>query len=223
VRDHAITRTNPWGLKALAELCRQHGLPVIAWNETLDKLTDSERFLAIVDPCVMPPEPEREALVAWVRADLSDVKSYAMRWAEQAWRLAVGLHAAKHGRVAHNHPLALETAQSAIASWFADQQLEILTKSRHKSARKLEDEVLELLAESRERKKRDFVTAHDVHHARITQYAEEARNLLLQMQQAGILNGEDFVPKHGGKTSRRFRRNTGIVPRDKDDGNPFPG
>ena len=67
VRDHAITRTNPWGLKALAELCRQHGLPVIAWHETLDKLTDSERFLAIVDPCVTPAEKEREALVAWVQ------------------------------------------------------------------------------------------------------------------------------------------------------------
>jgi len=68
IRDHAITRTNPWGLKALAELCRQHGLPVVAWNETLDKLTDREGFLAIVDPCVVPPEAEREALVAWVKA-----------------------------------------------------------------------------------------------------------------------------------------------------------
>ncbi len=67
VRDHAITRSNPWGLKALAELCRQHGLPVEAWNEPLDKLTDTERFLAVVDPCVAPEEPERKALVAWVK------------------------------------------------------------------------------------------------------------------------------------------------------------
>jgi len=67
VRDHAITRTNPWGLKALAELCRQHGLPVVAWDKPLDKLTDSERFLAIVDPCVAPTKREQEALVAWVQ------------------------------------------------------------------------------------------------------------------------------------------------------------
>jgi hypothetical protein len=66
VRDHAITRTNPWGLKALAELCRQHGLPVLAWEQPLDKLTDSERFLAVVDPCVTPAAQERQALVAWV-------------------------------------------------------------------------------------------------------------------------------------------------------------
>jgi hypothetical protein len=66
IRDHAITRTNAWGLKALAELCRQHALPVVAWNETLDRLTDRERFLAIVDPCVTPTEREREVLVRWV-------------------------------------------------------------------------------------------------------------------------------------------------------------
>jgi len=66
-RDHAITRTNPWGLKALAELCRQHGLPVAAWDRTLDKLSGRERFLAIVDPCVTPTEGERKALVDWVR------------------------------------------------------------------------------------------------------------------------------------------------------------
>ena len=67
IRDHAITRTNYWGLKALAELCRQHGLPVLAWNEPLDKLSDRERFLAIVDPCVTPSAQERKALVAWVK------------------------------------------------------------------------------------------------------------------------------------------------------------
>ncbi len=67
VRDHAITRSNPWGLKALAELCRRYGLPVEAWNEPLDQLTDTECFLAVVDPCVAPSEPERKALVAWVK------------------------------------------------------------------------------------------------------------------------------------------------------------
>jgi hypothetical protein len=66
VRDHAITRTNFWGLKALAELCRQHRLPVTAWNESLDKLWNKERFLAIIDPCVAPSASERQALVRWV-------------------------------------------------------------------------------------------------------------------------------------------------------------
>ncbi len=68
----------------------------------------------------------------WESGEVRDVGSFALRWTEQAWRIAVCLHAAEHGRAAHNHALALDTAQRAItlADWFAVQQLEILQAGR---------------------------------------------------------------------------------------------
>jgi hypothetical protein len=67
------------------------------------------------------------AIVKRRRTDLRDVTIYAARWNEQAWRIAVVLHAAQHGARAHECKLELDTAKRAIelADWFAVQQLEI--------------------------------------------------------------------------------------------------
>lgn len=67
VRDHSVTRSNPWGLKALAEVARQHDLPVEQWDQSLDRLSSKQRFLAIVDPTLTPSDHELEALVKWVK------------------------------------------------------------------------------------------------------------------------------------------------------------
>ena len=83
------------------------------------------------------------ALVEKRKGELRDITSFAARWSEQAWRIAVCIHAGAHGTQAHKHPLALETAQAAIAlaDWFAGQQLAILaggrTKAKHTRAEKL--------------------------------------------------------------------------------------
>jgi hypothetical protein len=73
-----------------------------------------------------------DAIVKRRRGELRDVTSYAARWNEQAWRIAVCLHAGTYGSQAHEHPVALETAQRAIAlaDWFADEQLRILNAGR---------------------------------------------------------------------------------------------
>ena len=73
-----------------------------------------------------------DAIVKRRRGELRDVTSYAARWNEQAWRITVCLHAGTHGGQAHNHPVALETAQRAIAlaDWFAAEQLRILNTGR---------------------------------------------------------------------------------------------
>ena len=73
-----------------------------------------------------------DAIVKRRRGELRDVTSYAARWNEQAWRIAVCLHAGTHGSQAHEHPVALETAQRAIAlaDWFAEEQLRILNAGR---------------------------------------------------------------------------------------------
>jgi hypothetical protein len=73
-----------------------------------------------------------DAIVKRRRGELRDVTSYAARWNEQAWRITVCLHAGTHGSQAHEQPVALETAQRAIAvaDWFAEEQLRILNTGR---------------------------------------------------------------------------------------------
>jgi Protein of unknown function (DUF3987)/CHC2 zinc finger len=73
-----------------------------------------------------------DAIVKRRRGELRDVSSYAARWNEQAWRIAVCLHAGTHGGQAHEQPFSLETGQRAIAlaDWFAAEQLRILNAGR---------------------------------------------------------------------------------------------
>jgi Protein of unknown function (DUF3987) len=79
-----------------------------------------------------------DAIVKRRRGELRDVTSYAARWNEQAWRIAVCLHAGTHHSQAHEQPVSLETAQRAIAlaDWFAAEQLRILNAGR--TQRKIE-------------------------------------------------------------------------------------
>ena len=137
----------------------------------------------------------------------TDVGQYASRWAEQAARLAITLHAALYGAEAHQHPLGLESAEKAVtlAKWFADQQLNLLAKGRQSAKTKIEDEVIELLKENQERKGREFVTAREVHHERITDTPDAARTLLAGMEADGMLVGEDIIPARGGRPTRRYR------------------
>lgn len=140
--------------------------------------------------------------------ELADVSQYASRWCEHAARLAITLHAGLHGATAHQHPLELETVNNAVrlAKWFAHQQLNLLAKGRHTAATKREDEVLELLETTRQRKGVDYITAREVHRARITPTADAAKALLARMERDAMLIGEDVKPEGGGKTSRIFRR-----------------
>lgn len=141
------------------------------------------------------------------QGELADVGGFAARWAEQAWRLSVVLHAGFHGAEAHRHDLSAETAGNAIqlARWFADEQLAILGKGRRAAAEKLEVQVLALLDTTRERQGRDFITARDVQRAYVVPNAERARNLLAAMEQSGLLIGTDTQPAGGGKVTRQFR------------------
>ena len=147
-------------------------------------------------------------------ADLADVGAFAARYAENAWRLSVVLHAGWHGAHAHSHALELTTAENAVrvVEWFAASGLDILAKGRHAAASKQEDEVLELIESNRQRKAQDFTTARYVHRARITSTPDAARALLDHMERAGLLVGEDITPPHGGKTTRVYRAVKNPVP-----------
>jgi hypothetical protein len=79
--------------------------------------------------------------------ELRDVTSYAARWNEQAWRIAVVLHAGTHGNPAHEHPLSFETAKHAIelADWFAAEQLRILSAGRNQRKTERLQRLMELI------------------------------------------------------------------------------
>jgi len=137
-------------------------------------------------------------------AELRDVTSFAARWTEQAWRIAVCLHAGLHSEDAGGQMLSAETAASAIAlaDWFALEQLRILAGGRHAARRAKLDKVLALLADNPPK----GITARDVCRARIVASADEARALLVQMEADGELTGTDSQPESGGHLTRTFTK-----------------
>lgn len=82
--------------------------------------------------------------------DVHDIAGFAARWAEQAWRLSVGLHAMTHGDTAHEHPLSAETAQHGItlARWFIEQQLVLLNADRRKRQGERVERLVEILGKN---------------------------------------------------------------------------
>jgi hypothetical protein len=82
--------------------------------------------------------------------DLRDLKSFVARWAENAWRMAVVLHAAKHGRRAQAEIIDGVTAENSvkIMRWFCDSQLASLASGRTESLRKRLLALLAVLAEA---------------------------------------------------------------------------
>lgn len=180
-----------------------------AYRRTIRDLLKAYRLAD--EPRTIQPSPDAlallnrhfNAIVARRRVELRDVTSYAARWNEQAWRLAVCLHAGEWGAQAHGQALEAETAARAIelADWFAAQQLEILSAGRDAGRRKVRDEVLSLLAD-----KPAGITARDVQRAGITRTADEAHALLATMEGEGTLAGADSQPEGGGHVTRTFTR-----------------
>lgn len=188
------------------------GIPadvVDAWAKLVNALLQTFRFASA--PVTIGPTPEaREAMkahfnsiVARRQTDLRDVNTFAGRWNEQAWRIAVCIHVGLHGQDAGGRKIDLDTAQRGIrlADWFAGEQLRILARSRHAARRAKRDEVLELLAEIPK-----GITARDVQRARIVTSADEARDLLARMEAESELTGTDSQPETGGHVTRIYTK-----------------
>lgn len=135
----------------------------------------------------------------WHSGEVKDVGSYALRWTEQAWRIAVCLHAAKYGKLAGERPLEPETANAAIeiADWFAAQQLEILAASREAAKQRKRMIIREMLADNPE-----GITARDVQRSLHLATAAEAAALLEEMERGGKLTGKDVAT--GGRPQRNY-------------------
>ena len=180
-----------------------------AWAMLVEKLIRAFRMAS--EPFTIEPAPEarrmmndhHNQIVERRLGDLRDVTSYAARWNEQAWRIAVCLHAGLHGEDAGGRMLAADTAASAIAlaDWFAGEQLRILARGRHAARRAKRDEVLALLADTP-----NGITARGVQLKRIVGSADEARALLAQMEADGELTGKDSKPEGGGHVTRIYSK-----------------
>jgi hypothetical protein len=72
---------------------------------------------------------------------LQDIPSFAARWTQNAFRIALVLHVATHGSAAHERPLAMETALAAltIMEWFENQQVRLLTDRMNETDNKRAD------------------------------------------------------------------------------------
>jgi len=179
------------------------------YRQTIRALLENYRMAG--EPLTIEPSPQALAamnahfngIVDRRKSDLKDVSTFAARWSEQAWRIAVCLHAAEHPSAADDHPLEVETAERAIelADWFAEQQLEILSAGRHKAKRETRDKVLALLADNPK-----GIRASDLYRARITRHADEAHGLLAAMEAEGELTGRDEKPVGGGHVTRIYRK-----------------
>ncbi len=135
---------------------------------------------------------------------MRDIQSFAARWNENAWRIAVCLHAAKYSVDAASRELDAETTQRAIGvmEWFIAQQIEILAASRTKAKRDVQDMVLSLLADNR-----GEITARDVLNKRIRPDAQSCKSLLDELELSGLLVDEDKKPQpsKGGHSVRVYR------------------
>ena len=188
------------------------GIPadtVNAWAALVGSLIETFRMAG--EPFTIEPAPDarrmmdahHNAIVERRLAELRDVTTYAARWNEQAWRIAVCLHAGLHGEDAGGRMLSADTAASAIAlaDWFAGEQLRILEGGRHAARRAKRDEVLALLADTPK-----GITATDVSRKRITSSADEAHALLASMEADGEVTGKDSKPETGGHVTRTFTK-----------------
>lgn len=108
---------------------------------------------------------------------LVDVSSYAARWAENAQRIALVLHAGEYGSKAADEPLSLATACDAllIITWFICAQMGILRagRERGKADRLQRVESLLRTTPGHEMSLRDLDKSHHVSRAEIEAFAIE--------------------------------------------------
>ena len=123
-------------------------------------------------------------------------ESFIARWAEQAWRIAVVLHAAENGGCAHQVPLSVETASAAIelVKWFNKEQIDIMEAVGHQTKKTKRSRILRAIF--RKDGEKD-ITAREVQRLGITSTAAEAHEILERMVKEHDLKSEMRKPKKG--------------------------
>jgi len=115
-------------------------------------------------------------------ADQGQLRSCIARWAEQAWRLTLVLHAATHGGNSHNMPVDRQTAENAVVlqEWFAEQQMRILGGETVQQESSRLNRLCDLLREApdRELTLRNLKNSHGFDHDEVQSLVKLAPSLL---------------------------------------------
>jgi hypothetical protein len=124
------------------------------------------------------------SVAARAELELKDVSSFAMRWAEQACRLAIVLHAVRHLAKAAEVELDLNTARDAItlAEWFGNEQLNMLTAYREEDLSNVFTRVWRFA-----QVKPQGFTLRDLQRGRHVADAETAKHVVDRLVEAQIL------------------------------------
>jgi Protein of unknown function (DUF3987)/DnaB-like helicase N terminal domain len=125
------------------------------WNQYIRSVAKKFRFSQNKEPYqiwVQPAVYKRSQdyynhWAAKARGTLSDVASFAIRNCERAWEIAINLHIGIHGINCASY-LDLETFENAIriADFFADRQLEVLSRPRIEAQEKRVSRLEEVFA-----------------------------------------------------------------------------
>jgi len=124
-----------------------------AYGQRIDALFRAYRMSTSKTPCVVQPDHEAVELMrdfynSTVDERYADVAPYVARWEENAWRIALVLHALEHGANADKKMLSGDVAARAIAiqKFFGEQQLAFLSAGRQAKRDKRKSKVLEVVA-----------------------------------------------------------------------------
>jgi hypothetical protein len=135
------------------------------------------------------------------KQELAHIAEFAARYGEQAWRLALVLHAALWGNKAHTKSLSASTAKSAItlSKWFAERQMEILDFVVSNDGKQLENDILQLCVINPQ-----GIRSKDIYRKRIVANSAVANETLENMVIKGLLSATDRMPAGGGKITRLY-------------------
>lgn len=138
------------------------------------------------DPKIIQTSPKaRKVIVEYTNAakartrkggDLQDLTPFATRWGENAWRLALVLHAAQWGTASEQQELDEETARQAvaIAKWFNGEFLRFIAPTRSDKGRERLRKLLSILDDHQgERTLRDLGRLHGFEREEVEQLAKD--------------------------------------------------
>jgi hypothetical protein len=130
-----------------------------AWDSYIREVVEMFRFAEESYSVVAAKEVHQlsrqyyNQIVDQVRGDLADVKTFAMRWCERAWEIALNLHIATYGVDGCANQLSKETFENAIriSRFFGEQQLEVLRRPRIEAEEKRRDRLREVLEKNNQK------------------------------------------------------------------------
>jgi replicative DNA helicase len=138
--------------------------------------------------------------------DLAWIGSFAERWAEISWRIALIFHCVEHGQKSHLTPVTEQTALNAlrVMKWFAWHQQQLLERG----AERTDNDKLAVAKQFVDRTL-GGATPSDVYRSRQTLFdnADDAQNALDQLEHEGAIMSEQ------SRKGRRYNRKQ--VPRSR--------